>query len=718
MKIVGNEITEKIYIGAVQGLMAWTAYAAVECSFLSIITRLRQPGAAIPLEGREAALLFGVYPVVGLLLGGLSGLVLSLAARRVSFLRKATAENLFPAAATFTLIWALVLNLAVLSPLGPSIWVRLLFAVLLSVGLARRAGTGMWAGRLGILLNPWTASLLLLGLPWMNSNLLLHSSGAAKAVSSAAYLIAVSLIAWAFHWAARTASSGKSSKGPRISFRNALARLAVIAIIVLGTASFLEYRAYPKARSSRPATEGVGRPNVVLVVLDTVRADHLSVYGYAGTTPHLKQFAEEATLFTRAIAPSDVTLSSHASLFTGLYASRHGAHLSEPGSGQMLHDPGSFPLADKFHTLAEILSESGYLTMAVIANPGYLGRGFHLDQGFAYYSLPSFSAAGREFYLREGLQELWRAFSGSQLGYWRAEEVNRRVFPLLVRARKDGRPFFLFVNYMDAHEPYGPPPPFDTLFPGKDETMTATRYYELEAEVNARARYITDRERRHILSQYDGGIAYLDFQLAKLMTRLKQLDLYENSLIIITADHGQAFGERSFSGHGGLSVYQDLVHVPLLIRYPNRHQKAVMKDVVSLVDIMPTALDVLGLEIPKDIDGQSLRKQNEGSSKIVISESFPEAGLIASHPRFHRVERALFAGSLKFIYSTAGKRELYDLSQDPNETTNLYSAKRGVSREMEAKLNEWLRGVRAEYPTPSQLDKETLDRLRSLGYLQ
>ncbi|MBI3666425.1 MAG: sulfatase-like hydrolase/transferase, partial [Acidobacteria bacterium] len=218
--------------------------------------------------------------------------------------------------------------------------------------------------------------------------------------------------------------------------------------------------------------------------------------------------------------------------------------------------------------------------------------------------------------------------------------------------------------------------------------------------------------------QYDGGIAHLDFHLENLFHRLKELGLYQNSLIIITSDHGEAFGDRNLCNHGGISVYQDLVHIPLLIRYPQSGRKEVADEPVSLVDIMPTVLDVLGMEVPKDLDGRSLQKPDSGRSRLVISECFPGKRLLSWHPRFRRVERALVAGSWKFIHSTAGKRELYDLSKDPDETRNLYTADDGASKDLEARLNQWLQTVPPETPAPFKLNKEALERLRSLGYIQ
>jgi arylsulfatase A-like enzyme len=235
--------------------------------------------------------------------------------------------------------------------------------------------------------------------------------------------------------------------------------------------------------------------------------------------------------------------------------------------------------------------------------------------------------------------------------------------------------------------------------------------------VLALKRGVTQTEHEHLISQYDGEIAYLDFQLGRLLARLKELGLYDDCLLIITSDHGEALGERNLMTHA-TSVYQDQVHVPLIIKYPKVRKKAVVDELVSLVDLMPTVLDVLGYKVPAGVRGQSLLKPERLHGREVISESFATGSLRDLHPRFRRAERAIFLGSFKFIWSTNGKRELYNLSRDPHEQKNLYKPDGPVSQQLEAKLDEWVKSVRPRPGQPAKLDRETLDRLKSLGYIQ
>jgi arylsulfatase A-like enzyme len=415
-----------------------------------------------------------------------------------------------------------------------------------------------------------------------------------------------------------------------------------------------------------------------------------------------------------------MTLSSHASIFTGLYCRSHGAHFGEiearprPGTG--------LPLAGKFRTLAEILSEKGYRTLGVSANYAYLGHDFNLDQGFEYYDARravAFLGYAEPYTLRRGVRDLLTAFASPasfDVRTRRASEINREVYRQLDRMNASGERFFLFVNYMDAHEPYIPPAPFDTLYPGKDRSFTMADHRSLIRAVGSLAREVTDEELQHLVSQYDGGIAYIDHHLGELFQRLRDMDLYDDTLIIVFSDHGQHFGERRLFGHG-ISVYQGLVRVPLVIKYPGVRSPAIVDDVVSGVDILPTVLDVLGYGAPDGVQGVSLARAAAQRPIPVISESFPSGPMRSMHPRFDRVERALFRGAFKLIRSSSGKRELYDLRRDPAETTSV-SAEPEVARRLDAELDRFLETLAPEFGSTVDLDEEALERLRSLGYVQ
>lgn len=447
--------------------------------------------------------------------------------------------------------------------------------------------------------------------------------------------------------------------------------------------------------------------------MDTVRAENLSVYGYSRkTTPALDNLAAGSNLFRRAIATSDMTLSTHASLFTGVYSSWHGTHYDA-------QSPTGYPLSKDYTTLAEQLSSTGYRCMALAANSSYVSSAFGLDRGFHVFDsrAPVLFLHGEErshrYFLRWGIRRMVNRFQPT--ASWEAVtrtagEINADATKWLDAARAAGTPFFLFLNYMDAHTPYIPPPPFDTMFPGRLSTFTYSDHIALRSGTMNGVRQITSTERDHLRSQYDGGIAYLDSQIGDLVAHLKQADLYDNTLLIVTADHGEALGEKNLVEYSVTSIYQHHIHVPLIVKYPRQTAARVIDDVVTQVDVMPTVLEVAGIRRPPGLQGISL---NNAAREVrhVMSECF-------SGPKF-KVKRAVIQWPLKWIAWQDGRRELYDLSTDPTETREIHTDRPQESIELEAILSKWKQDIPARRATrSSKLDDETLRRLKSLGYVQ
>jgi arylsulfatase A-like enzyme len=299
-----------------------------------------------------------------------------------------------------------------------------------------------------------------------------------------------------------------------------------------------------------------------------------------------------------------------------------------------------------------------------------------------------------------------------------AEQINQGVLKAVGDRLENGRPFLLFINYMDAHVPYIPPSPFDQKFPGKDPAFTEARYISTYFDVMVHKRKIDAKTHAHLLSQYDAAIAYMDAQLALLFARLKELGVYDNSLIIITSDHGEAFGERHYMDHGGMSAYDDQILVPLLIKYPHTHDPAVVQQPASSVDLLPTILDTAGFPIPGDLPGHTLRA-TLAKDREVISESFPGGrAYYTNAAAFNRIHRTMISGSWKFIAGSAGRPELYNVRHDPGETKNLYNPRDPISLGLAERLRAWSRSVAQKSRSGVKLDSETLERLRSLGYVQ
>ncbi|MEO8373154.1 MAG: sulfatase [Candidatus Solibacter sp.] len=467
------------------------------------------------------------------------------------------------------------------------------------------------------------------------------------------------------------------------------------------------------------ATARGRRPNVLLIVLDTVRADHLSLYGYARrTSPNLEAWAKEGVLFRNAISASDMTLSTHGSLFTGLYPSWHRARL--------VPQHGAEPLDPSFHTLAEILSENGYTSMAMLANCAYLRPVFHLDQGFKVYDVRTPIGGlhhGRAGYLRDFIQPVlahWVSTDELYRAYRRADQITDDGLRIFRSMRERPEPFFLNLNYMDAHDPYIPPPPYRDLFPGRNPAFALERVGQLHRELARLERPPTlAADLAHITSQYDGAIAYIDAEIKRLLDGLKQAGFYDNTLVIVTSDHGEAIRDRSALGHPA-SVYQDLVHVPLLIKYPRSLNVAEGQQVdspVSSVDVLPTVLDAAGIRLTPDQQGESLRTMNPHTDRAVFSESFPDS-LSLLRRRQDVAQRALFQGGRKLIVSSTGEAELYNLSQDPTESQNLYSLDDPAARLLNSALESWLQQIPRVKLKDKKLDRQTLERLKSLGYVQ
>ncbi len=382
------------------------------------------------------------------------------------------------------------------------------------------------------------------------------------------------------------------------------------------------------------------------------------------------------------------------------------------------------PLRESHTTLAEVLAQHGYETAAVVANAAFLSTAFGLSQGFAHYDqrLPVYPLAKvPQFYsvrslVRKALMRFAQPADYDRV-VRRAGEINDAAFEHLARLQAAGRPFFLFLNFMDAHALYLPPAPYDRKFGAPDAQFTRWHYYQLVDRVRHGAKL--NRERRdQLMSQYDGGIAYLDSELGRLFDRLKAMGLYENTLIVVTSDHGEAFGEHDLMEHG-VSTHGDQVHVPWIMRYPGGAANQIKQsDDASSVDLLPTVLDVAGYDMPTNVEGVSLRKA-PSAPRPVFAESYPKWQW-TDVARFRRVERAVVVGKWKLITSTSGGCELYDLPADPLESQNLCGTEAAVARGLTALVKKWTGPAEATGPARpgSGPDRNTIETLKSLGYVQ
>jgi arylsulfatase A-like enzyme len=615
---------------------------------------------------------------------------------------KLSADRLLEAGAVISVLGVFALNIGLRYDIERSTLIVLALCLSLSIVVVLRSGSRRWSALVESAANPTSALLIAVGTAWLLLEVLRsHDSRLLKAVILVAYPLAVCGVSRTVRVVVRRWGSyvPKAARRPGLVVSLAVASLLAV------------YWAYGPRR---PLDQGIGgtmsarSPNVVLIILDTVRADHMSVYGYeAPTTPGLAQLAGAATLYSRAIAASDMTLASHGSIFTGLYSRSHGARYHLPAS------PMGAPLA----------------TAGVVANHAYVGRGMNLNQGFQYYDdrrgMPLLTPA-QSLFVRQLVFEPLRLLmppSASDKSFRTAEEINKEAFSLLDRLVATESPFFLFVNYMDAHWPYAPPSPYDSLTPASHESLRTDEYYALLRDVLTGQKKVTDELRQRLVSDYDGALAYLDNQVMRLIDQLKERDSYRNTLIIITSDHGEAFGRRDLIGHG-VSLYQDQVHVPLLVKWPDSESGNAVHEVVSHVDLFPTVVDLLDRDVPHPLAGVSLLELMSSTGRRVISESYPNGTHASWHERHDRLERSLFADGFKLVTSSRGKRELYALGQDPDEYHDLFDREPEQASVLESLLDDWIADneeyLNAEFGSNGQLelDKETVDRLRALGYIQ
>jgi arylsulfatase A-like enzyme len=438
-----------------------------------------------------------------------------------------------------------------------------------------------------------------------------------------------------------------------------------LALGMEGWRQFLENR----SRSLFPAPPAQS-PNVLLIVLDTVRAQNLSLYGYArDTTPALRKFAKSCTLFERAVSTAPWTLPSHASMFTGRC----------PGG---LSAGWGTPLNDTYPTVAEMFREQGYATAGFVANLDYCCRQFGLNRGFTHYD--DFPLSLGEMALCSNLVRTATDLNMARRLVNYHDELNRKPADMVNRQflrwldANNQRPFFAFINYFDAHSPYLPPPSFSKFGAprGKD-------HYEYMRDRWLRIGQLDMQELSPMqvqaeLDAYDGAIAYQDDQLANLLEDLRARDLLDNTLVIITSDHGEQFGEHRLFGHGN-SLYMTLLHVPLLFRFPRRVPAGLnLSQPVSLVDLAATIVDLAELGGSVRFPGNSLARCWSGrwnrsnlSEEAILSEVEKCVSWRPWYPTSIGSVKSLIWKDFHYIQNESGQEELFDLREDGKESRNL-----------------------------------------------
>jgi arylsulfatase A-like enzyme len=426
--------------------------------------------------------------------------------------------------------------------------------------------------------------------------------------------------------------------------------------------------------------------NLLLVTLDTTRADHLSAYGYAReTTPVLRELAAQGTRFAEAYAPTATTSPSHATLFTSLHPLAHG----------IVRNGLELRAAER--TLAEILRERGYATAAFVSS-FVLDERFGYAQGFDLYD-DDFAAGEASLPARDA----WREHA-MQGGFDRpADATTRRAVAWLESGRDPARPFFLFVHYFDPHAPMRPPEAHAARFapePG------ASR---LEVRIG----------------RYDGEIAFVDEQIGLLLDALARAGQGDRTLVAVTADHGEGLLQHGQLAHG-VHLYEEAVRVPLMLRWPGVVPAGrVVEAPVALVDLAPTLLELLGVHGPvADFQGESVARAVRDGAALD-----PERGVYLQRRHYDGqeiggewIEGDLYGvrqGRWKYLESGDGsRRELYDLEEDPGETRNLADSQPEQARRLAGRVAAWRASARRSGLPPREPTESERQGLEALGYVE
>ena len=420
---------------------------------------------------------------------------------------------------------------------------------------------------------------------------------------------------------------------------------------------------------SDPLVTGVpppaGTPDIILLSMDTTRADHLSTYGYSReTSPNLTAFAADALLFEQAHSTVGWTLPSHASMLTGLYPSRHGARAAGAWLGGESIDGRrnvARPLGPEQVTLAEVLRDRGYHTGGFVANFSYLYRAFGLSQGFQIYE----DAPWLLLRLRQPL--VWfmhRVFPRLWLRpYFTGRDINAAALAWLDSRPRD-RPVFLFLNYMDAHPPWLASAPYDRWA----AALPSARALATEDLYTHQVRHYTPAQRDFIVANYDGGLAAGDAAVGELLDALRARGRYENALIIVTADHGTLLGDHDQVGHIGRMLYEPLLHVPLVVKFPgSARPRGRVTTPAQTLDVFATAVSVAGARLPAGVQGQPL----PAITHPILAEDEINAYLVlCCGELYDRGVRVLVDGHDKLIATSRGERMLFDIEKDPAELHN------------------------------------------------
>lgn len=457
------------------------------------------------------------------------------------------------------------------------------------------------------------------------------------------------------------------------------------------------------------------RPNILLISIDSLRADHLSCYGYhRETSPRIDQAAREGARFENAFSTTSWTLPSHMALFTSLYDTVHGVT-----NHDRILDPSR-------RTLAQILSGEGYATAGFFTGP-YLIPVFGFGRGFDKY-IACFD------YMEPGELNSKRSlgFDPNRHRSSHSDVTNPRLLHEVERWLDDAReePFFLFLHMWDVHYDYLPPADFEGRFTETSyETDVDFSSFETNAAINPN---MDPRDLDHLIGLYDEEIAYTDQAVGRVLDRLDELGLTENTIVVILSDHGEAFFEHGTKGHQK-DLFDEVLRIPMIVKWPEVVPKGqVFSEQVSIIDVLPTLLEMAGVPPLEEAMGRSLgpllrgeRPPNDDEGSLVYAE------LSMRSLKNRRYLRAIRTPRYKVIFNTtpggehAGKGLLFDLKNDPKERFSLGADDADFAEEAVRRLNETIKAANetaAALPRGEagkvELDPKIKKTLTELGYME
>ena len=493
------------------------------------------------------------------------------------------------------------------------------------------------------------------------------------------------------------------------------------------------------ASDARESDANDGRPNVLFVVWDTTRSDRMSLYGHEReTTPALDRWAKDAVVFDDVVSAAAYTVPSHASMFTGLLPSEHCA------GGE------AAVLAEGHHTLAELLRDAGYATFLYSENPHLAVRN-HFAQGFDRVEHPwSEKHVDRAIEIAQSkvagdtsseLADRLAGRGGRQRGVspWNvkaAGELGEDAVLAFLDEKDPAAPYFVLVNYMEAHRPYIPPRRFRERFLSPGDVAASyevDRSWDAIWEYTFGLREFSERDLELTRATYDAAIAELDELFASLLAKLDERGQLDDTIVVLTSDHGEHLGEQHMFDHQS-SLYEAVLRVPLVIHHPKRIGSGRRSDPVMNFDVFPTLLALTGTPAPeglalrsRDLFAKAAGGPDANERARLAEETTAESTGVKAMKRLHpwwdaapwiRTQRALYSGRYKWISFSHGDPEMYDVRSDPLEEHDVAAMREIDAAQMASALASAEEGLgTCDLAAAPELDDEERARLQMLGYL-